>query len=517
VTALADRLAEAIERADLAGVAAVLAPLDEAQRAVLAPLAAAAFWRYLKMVTAPTTEPRDASDTSHACTTAATVAWLGTGDYPDFPPHRETGSPDWYTQSLFTHAFDTEELHRVLVDRRPHWLPALADRYLASCYWDQVHALIMTDVLARPTSPAYLRGLALYAGRRRDLAAIVDEDPVLLAVDLPALFDLPNGLLLIVRNHQWRGDRWRWVLTAQLPVGHALRDRILDGVLDLLATDRPAGEAAELHQFLDALAPTPDELAARRRVLFTLVAHRQPGVVSYGVRRLKRLARAGLVPLAYLARRAVPEHRRRGRALSRPGFRVARHGRAVVEYIGSAPEFIEPDSRFLGVSRSVGRAFAALGPADESWAYADVEPVAEVGAGTLVASNIALPLGYGNGITVVTDRRGRQRVADLVTDPEAKQRILDTDLKKQTILQLNGVAALAAIRGARLTELAAPDGEKPGYLLELDTDGLCCIPSVVFAIPKLPARPTEIDIHDSASPYTRHPMTVFDARSPWYA
>ena len=169
------------------------------------------------MVTAPAAGSRDATDTSHACKEPP-PRWPGWAPATTrtSPPHRETGSPDWYPQFLFTQAFDTEELHRVLVDRGPHWLPALADPVPGQL-------LLGPGPRAdhgRRAVPAHRPGLSAGAGAlcrpppAPDLAAIVDEDPGVLADDLPALLDLPNGLSLIVRN-RWRRNHWPAVLAAQ--------------------------------------------------------------------------------------------------------------------------------------------------------------------------------------------------------------------------------------------------------------------------------------------------------------
>jgi hypothetical protein len=319
VTTAADRLRAVIEQADRPALVELLAPLDEETRAGLAPIAGRAFadaergHDELMYGHVP-----DSSDLAEArrwfdrMITAA-LAWLGTGNIAEFPPPRGYGHPKWYERFDFARAFDIEELHRILLDRRPPWLAELAVQYVTDHHWDAAWRLVLDGALARPTGEAYLLGMANHAAWRPEpgLADMVLHDPALLTVDLPALLELPDGLSRIV----WRDmvadvsagrHTWLPVLNAHFPPGHPIRDRILDQLLELLTGDLNGPDAARLQKFLDKLAATPGELAARRRALFALVAHRVPGVVSYSIRGLARLGRANLIPPAELVDAVEP-------------------------------------------------------------------------------------------------------------------------------------------------------------------------------------------------------------------
>jgi hypothetical protein len=313
VTTAGDRLRKVIEQADRRALAEFLAPLDEETRAGLAPIASSAFadakrgHDELLYGHVP-----DLSDLAEARTwfdrmITAALAWLGAGDIADFPPPRELGHPNWYERFDFERAFDTEELHRILLDRRPPWLAELAALFVTGYHWDEVWRLVLDGALPRPACEAYLLGMADHAawGPQPGLADMVLRDPALVTADLPALLDLPAGVPRIVRRDMGVGASpgrltWLPVLNSHFPPGHPIRDRILDQLLDLLTGDLSSTDGARLHKFLDKLAPTPGELAARRRALFTLVAHRVPGVVSYSIRVLARLGRANLIPPAEL-------------------------------------------------------------------------------------------------------------------------------------------------------------------------------------------------------------------------
>jgi hypothetical protein len=336
MTTAADRLREVIEQADRQALVELLAPLDEETRAGLAPIAGSAF------VDAKRGHDEllyghvpDSSDLAEASTwfdrmITAALAWLGTGDIAEFPPPRDYGHPKWYERFDFERAFNTEELHRILLDRRPPWLAELAALFVTDYHWDEAWRLVLDGALPRPTCEAYLLGMADHAawGPQPGLADMVLRDPALLTVDLPALLDLPDGVPRIVRRDMVADassgrHTWLPVLNAHFPPGHSIRDRILDQMLDLLTGDLSRPDAARLHKFLDKLAPTPGELVARRRALFALVAHRVPGVVSYSIRVLARLGRANLIPPAELIDAVEP-------ALLAPAKSTAKTALAIV-------------------------------------------------------------------------------------------------------------------------------------------------------------------------------------------
>jgi hypothetical protein len=315
----ADRLRQAIDEADRAGLAGLLAPLDEAARAGLAPIARSAFAESRRRRDGPMYgHLSDAGDLADAQRwlermICSALAWLGTGDITEFPPQGTHSYPQWCERFDFQRAFDASELHRILLDRRPSWLPDLAAQYVTGYHWDSAWRLVIEGALPRPADESYLRGLADHGAwwPEPGLADMVLRDPALLHVDLPALLELPDGLSRIVSRDMQAGTgtgrrTWLPVLNENFPPGHPIREQILDRLLDLLSGDLGGQEAARLHQFLGALTPTPDELRVRRRALFALAAQRIPGVVSYAIRVLARLSRANLIPPAELVEAVEP-------------------------------------------------------------------------------------------------------------------------------------------------------------------------------------------------------------------
>ncbi|HWB36791.1 MAG TPA: DUF6493 family protein, partial [Rugosimonospora sp.] len=294
-----------IDAADADGLVEFLAPLPEPARSALAPVAAQ---RYRDARAAEqeavydTRTPLDleAGRVWAARGRVAALAWLGTGDPVDFPPRCEAGDPRWYDWNDFSHSFGSPALQQILVTRRPAWLPRFVAELVSDYQFDVGWRLAMAAGVPRPTGKEYLRSVARWAGHWPELGLreMVSRDPELLRRDLPAILDLADGVdLIVARDIAGYGKAiWLPVLKECLPAGHPTRDRILDLLLDRLSSDKDGRDASRYHQFLTKLGPTPGELAARRRALARVAGQRAPGSVTWAVRELAKLGRAGLVP-----------------------------------------------------------------------------------------------------------------------------------------------------------------------------------------------------------------------------
>ena len=291
------RLHAAIDSGDADAVAASLVALSEAERADLEPGVAR---RADELHRSP-----DWMVLTGQQLTAAHVAWLGTGTPASLPPEADIhdNQDGWYRRIHLQKACASAAGHRVLADRRPKWLPKLVDEYLhyGHWLWDWAWRLIVDGLVPRPDSELYLRGVAAYAGFGGDepLPDMLDRDPALLEVDLPALLALPDGIGALVHGDVRVGTPpariqrrvWSPVLAA-LPSGNPLRERILTGLLEALGGD-VGGEAAAYRQFLTELRPTAAEFTARRQALLRLAGHRVPSVVGFAVKALGQVDRAG--------------------------------------------------------------------------------------------------------------------------------------------------------------------------------------------------------------------------------
>ncbi|NMO51697.1 hypothetical protein HH310_10900 [Actinoplanes sp. TBRC 11911] len=291
------KLFDAIDRLDSEAIVELLAPLSEPERSALdrrvAVLAEKLYARERDAGVNATYE-------DHRRVDAAFLAWVGVGTPKTWP--RGVDIHDGPQRMRLQDAFSSPAGHRVLADRRPEWLSELADEYLTFGHglWDAVWRLVVDGLIPRPDNPAYLAGLAEYAGKSQQepVAAMVKRDPALLAVELPAFLDR-HGLADLVRHDDRRHDTpfrpalpvrvWSPLLTPDEP----LRGRVLTGVLDALAGDAAGRDAPAYQKFLESLNPDLDELAERRLLLLRMAGHPLPSVVWYAVLKLAKLDKAG--------------------------------------------------------------------------------------------------------------------------------------------------------------------------------------------------------------------------------
>ena len=229
---------------------------------------------------------------------AALLALLGTADFDALPPPPVGSDQDnlrWYLHRACASA----EGHQVLANRRPAWLPELAQQHLEYGHWmwTPVWRLVVDAVIERPSTPEYYDGL-IHAGLGADdttVAEMVARDPRLLDRDLPGLLDRPDGLARLVRRDARRVGIptttevrvWSPVL-AGVPAEHPLRRRLVTELVDALAGDLGPAAAAH-HQFATAMGITPAEYADHARALLRLAGHRQPAIVSFGISTLSKV------------------------------------------------------------------------------------------------------------------------------------------------------------------------------------------------------------------------------------
>ncbi|GIE36524.1 hypothetical protein Ait01nite_095690 [Actinoplanes italicus] len=308
---LEKRLLAVIDEADDDAVVALLAPLSETERAALEPSVAARadeLHRLEHELVYDFGPRREGLRHVRRQLRAAHVAWAGVGTPESWPPDVSIHDDNdgWYRRGNLTDAFLSDTGYRVITERRPPWLARLADGYLDyGPLWCQAWRLAVEGFIDRPADDRYLHGIAENAGQSvEQLAAMVDRDPALLDVDLPALLDQPGGLDVLVRRDERytrtedhalvRFRVWAPLLGRVLAEGHPLRERLLDGLLDAMGGDIGT-DAPKYKQFLADLKPTVVEFAARRQRLLRLAGHQVPGLVSFGVQTLLKLDRTGRI------------------------------------------------------------------------------------------------------------------------------------------------------------------------------------------------------------------------------
>jgi hypothetical protein len=200
---------------------------------------------------------------------------------------------------------------------------------------------------------------------------------------------------------------------------------------------------------------------------------------------------------AFLIRRRIHEHDDERRA---PVYlhRVQRHGRVVIDLSRSAAERDGPIPG--GMPRTTRAqheaALAALGGTDEAWSTEDPPIWTQSGRGSVLATRLALPLGYGGTIVdFATDEEALRRIAALVDDDAARDRILATNLERQAVAMIVGVSRADTVSDSRMVEIAAPPESGPWYRWELTVEGQRFAQAVVVAVDRPPHRPNEALLH----------------------
>lgn len=193
---------------------------------------------------------------------------------------------------------------RILSARKPAWLQSFADQAIARSYWywPLIRSLERAGLIARPSSDRYPIGMVV-AGYRTDPYRLLTEDAELLDEQVWRLFEVEGDRdASLASNDQYSGIRsWSETLIRLSQEGRLSRDRLLDASLDALARDFAQYRAGWFSRFHEALQPTLEERAARIDRYLRLLASPIPPTVSFALKALTALDRAGrLSPEALL-------------------------------------------------------------------------------------------------------------------------------------------------------------------------------------------------------------------------
>ncbi|OZB88578.1 MAG: hypothetical protein B7X41_07390 [Microbacterium sp. 14-71-5] len=304
---VSERLAGLVSAGDLTGLVEALAGLTERTRK--------AVWPLLKDVCPQTP--------------AAVLAAVGCAPRPralvDATPCMD-----------FTQAAEALVV-QVLLDRRPPWLPALAKALLT--HWPApewrlrvVRALVRAGALEPTVTDGHeellisaIAPARYWAEPDSSVLRALRDDPELLDHMVWTMLSTEScGRSLQQHDHhhdsppEYRPDpsprpwaTWRHALVTLSAEGAVDRDRLLDVTLGALTADRAAPALPWFVSLHQALAPTADELAARRDVYLRLPAADHGPVLRLGLDAARRLLEHGAVGPTAVADALVP-------ALSRP-------------------------------------------------------------------------------------------------------------------------------------------------------------------------------------------------------
>jgi hypothetical protein len=272
MTTALERLTAAAEAGDAATIRDVVAPLSEEERRALASVA-----RDL----VADAKRREIYGDDLAPAAYATYGLLGVS---------ELRSLAWRARHL------PPDIDVVLRRRAPERLQPIVTFLLAEVddrAWRAVRVLVRDGVIPAPSSQAYTVGM-LSATRYHDPADLIAADPGLVDDEIWRLFEVEGGGEDSLANHEkFFGDRWGTWFRASAAADPAVRERLLDVSLAAIARDFSAYRAGWFSRFHESLQPTDAERAGRGDAYLALLRSRIGPTVTFAVRALERVRRAG--------------------------------------------------------------------------------------------------------------------------------------------------------------------------------------------------------------------------------
>lgn len=297
-----EELETAVRAGDTARCAALLANAPESERRQAAPTARQCFVLVMecRVGARPLAEagfPEDGK-TFGRIWEAAGIALAGTATLA------ELKGLGWRAFHLSEAACDT------LAARRPEWLGGWAEWVLAENprSWGTVRRLVREGILPPLTGDAYISGM-IGCPWPDSALAFLRRDPELLRAEVWRLFEVEGGGedSLAARDKYSRAENtWSAALRTLAEEGALDRDRLLDASLDALQRDFAPFRAGWFSRFHETLQPTLEERAARTDRYLALLAVPVPFTVSFALKALALLDKAGKLPADRLLARASP-------------------------------------------------------------------------------------------------------------------------------------------------------------------------------------------------------------------
>lgn len=193
----------------------------------------------------------------------------------------------------------------ILSDRRPPWLADWADATLTENFraWPLVRRLVREGVLRKPQTEFYTLGM-IHAPRNLTARQLLEQDPDLIADQLWCLFECEGSgeLSLAAYDKYVQQDMsWAEAFRSMASDGTIDRTRVLEATLEALQRDFAPFRAGWFSRLHAALTPSREERAGLRARYLDLVASRVPATVSFAMKALVELHKAGsLNPMAEL-------------------------------------------------------------------------------------------------------------------------------------------------------------------------------------------------------------------------
>lgn len=445
VVSLADDLAAAVEAADKDRVLKLLLEADEPARRAAAP-------RMQKLLKATNKVVQDFNsyrmDARHA---PAALAVFGTGT------PAQAVSAGWLSD---------DGAHRALARARPQaWQQELAERAPVRA-WSLIRGLVRDGLIEEPVTDEHVLGMIsndpwCEKGSPVALLEWLREDPELLTTTVWRIFEVEGGgedSLAAHDKYSGAGRSWTHALTELADTGELDRQRLLDAALAALRRDWAPFRAQWMTAFHAALEPTVEEQQARAGEYAALLASQAPPVVSFAVKVLTGLHKAGRLDDELLLRSAAPAVLARAKGTATAAVRLVAAAAAANPDLAQEVLEAAAASEHPQVQQAAGKALAALtgraapAPAARSSTVAVVPPAREVTGPVDLTSRAAL-----EPVQDLEDLTARlAQVLERADDPDELELVLDGLSRLCAEPEAEQALALVARRAATLVKR---DGE----------------------------------------------------------
>src|SRR6266849_4754200 len=305
-----ETLKTAIEQGDSASCVSLLRGLDEAQRRALYPSVSA------------TLRSKEMGFDFHR-NQAIRLALLGTATLSELKKISA-----WYL--VPKHACE------VIRDRHPSWLADWVEFELSRFIrqWPLVRALVRENLIAKPETEPYAVGMIVVPNRSKPVRDFLKADLELLSDEVWRLFAHEGSgefSLAAYDKYVQEQNSWQTAFYTLAAEGELDRARLLASSLDALVRDFAPFRAGWFSRFHDALRPTVSERITLRDRYSALLASRVPATVSFAMKALVDLDKAGALDIIAISERLAPalEARDKGTVSHALAFlrRAARDGK----------------------------------------------------------------------------------------------------------------------------------------------------------------------------------------------
>ena len=205
-----------------------------------------------------------------------------------------------------------DQIAEILIKRNPDWLDTWVGQRLSGEWpqisWALVRRLFEAGVIRKPDSDRYVdlfvQAMREYSVKKPDphtpISSRLLQRPDFLAEDVWRLFECENPAFQTdwVINYPSRPrptnyETWPDALVKLSSDGHVDRQRLLDCCLAGMRRDFKQNYLGGFAKFHDALKPSTAELQAREPTYLDLLTHPTGSIVTFAVRTLAKLNRAG--------------------------------------------------------------------------------------------------------------------------------------------------------------------------------------------------------------------------------